>query len=158
MAAARKKETFWSEPIGKVDLQRVAVVPSGTSIIDAVKEMKYNQIGCVLVEDAQQKLIGILSNGDLMHEFVGSTLPGDTPVDTIMTKDPFTGTPELTVQEALEIFHTEPFRHMPILNGGRVEGILSIRGLMTFISEHLPLEVMNLPPDSSLIAARPSGE
>ncbi|MBN2163549.1 MAG: CBS domain-containing protein [Pontiellaceae bacterium] len=158
MAPTRKKQTFWSEPIGKVDLQKAAVVPSGTTIVDAVKEMKYNQIGCVLVVDKNGKLIGILSNGDLMHEFVGSTLPGDTPVDAIMTKEPFTGTPSLTVKEALEIFHTEPFRHMPILRGNQIQGILSIRGLMTFISEHLPLEVMNLPPDSSLIAARTSGE
>lgn len=158
MAARRKKETFWSEPIGKVDLQRAAVVPSGTTIINAVREMKYNQIGCVLVTDADGKLLGILSNGDLMHEFVGSTLPGDTPVDTIMTKEPFTGTPALTVQEALEIFHSRPFRHMPILRGDKIEGILSIRGLMAFIGEHLPLEVMNLPPDSSLIASRTSGE
>ena len=158
MSAARKIESFWSEPIGKVDLQRAAVVPSGTAIVDAVREMKYNQIGCVLVTDPGGKLIGILSNGDLMHEFVGSTLPGDTPVDTIMTRDPFTGTPGLTVKEALEIFHSQPFRHMPILRGDEIAGILSIRGLMTFISEHLPLEVMNLPPDSSLIAARPSGE
>ncbi len=158
MAARRKKETFWSEPIGKVDLERAAVVASGTTIVDAVKEMKYNQIGCVLITDAGGKLLGILSNGDLMHEFVGSTLPGDTPVDTIMTKEPFTGTPELTVQEALEIFHSQPFRHMPILRGDRIDGILSIRGLMSFISEHLPLEVMNLPPDSSLIASRTSGE
>ncbi len=156
--AARKKQIFWSEPIRKVDLQQAAVVPSGTAIIEAVKEMKYNQIGCVLVVDAKGKLLGILSNGDLMHEFVGSTLPGDTPIDTIMTKEPFTGTPDLTVQEALEIFHSEPFRHMPILRGGKIAGILSIRGLMAFISEHLPLEVMNLPPDSSLIASRTSGE
>lgn len=158
MAAARKKETFWSEPIGKVDLQRSAIVQTGTSITDAVKEMKYNQIGCVLVVDASRKIIGLLSNGDLMHEYVGSTLPGDTAVDIIMTKKPFTAAPTLTVQEALEIFHTKPFRHMPILNGEKIEGILSIRGLMVFISEHLPLEVMNLPPDSSLVASQASGE
>ena len=65
--AGRKKETFWSEPISKVDLQRPAVASTGTPIVEAVKEMKYNQIGCVLVVDAKQKLIGILSNGDLMH-------------------------------------------------------------------------------------------
>ena len=156
--AARKKQTFWSETISKVDLQQAAVVPLGTAITDAVRAMKDNQIGCVLVTDAKGKLVGILSNGDLMHEFVGSTLPGETPVDTIMTKNPFTASPKLTVQEALEIFHTEPFRHMPIVSGNRIEGILSIRGLMAFISEHLPLEVMNLPPDSSLVAARTSGE
>ncbi len=155
--AARKKQTFWSEPISKVDLQRAAVVISGTTIVDAVKEMKLNQIGCVLVVDAQEKLVGILSNGDLMHEFVGSTLPGETPVDAIMTRDPFTAMPELAVQEALEIFHSHPFRHLPILSGDKIDGILSIRGLMAFIGEHLPLEVMNLPPDSSLIAARVAG-
>lgn len=156
--AKRKKETFWSEPISKVEFQRAAVVPLGTTIIDAVKEMKYNQIGCVLVMDARQKLVGILSNGDLMHNFVGSSLPGETPVDTIMTKEPFTGTPALTVQETLEIFHSNSFRHMPILVGDKIEGIISIRGLMAFIGEHLPLDVMNLPPDSSLIAASASGE
>jgi CBS domain-containing protein len=155
---ARKKETFWAEPISKVDLQRPAIVPSGTPITAAVREMKNNQIGCVLVIDAGKKLIGILSNGDLMHEYVGSTLPGDTSVDIIMTKEPFSGTPVLSVQEALELFHSNTFRHLPILNGDRIEGILSIRGLMTFIGQHLPLEVMNLPPDSSLIASRTSGE
>jgi len=158
MAAARKRETFWSEPISKVDLQQAAVVPSGTTIVEAVKEMKLKRIGCVLVVDDEGKLTGILSNGDLMHEYVGSTLPGDTPVDAIMTRDPFTGSPELTVKDALELFHSQPFRHMPILSGGRIMGILSIRGLISFISEHLPLEVMNLPPDSSLIPAKPSGE
>jgi CBS domain-containing protein len=154
----RKKEAFWTEPIGKVDLQRPAVVKTGTTIIDAVKEMKYNQIGCVLVLDAGEKLIGILSNGDLMHDFVGSTLPGDTPVDTIMTREPFSAPPSMTVQEALEVFDSNKFRHLPILNGDSIEGILSVRGLMSFISEHLPLQVMNLPPDSSLIASHTSGE
>ncbi|HEY5653854.1 MAG TPA: CBS domain-containing protein [Pontiella sp.] len=158
MAGKKKKQTFWSERISKVELQQAAVVQSGTSIVDAVKEMKINRIGCVLVLDAEGKVLGILSNGDLMHEFVGSTLPGETPVDTIMTPDPFTGSPELTVQEALEIFHSKPFRHMPVLQNEKILGILSIRGLMAFIGEHLPVEVMNLPPDSSLIAARTSGE
>jgi CBS domain-containing protein len=154
----RKKQTFWSEPIGKVDLQHPAIVKSGTTIIDAVKEMKYNQIGCVLVVDGKKNLIGILSNGDLMHDFVGSTLPGDTPVDTIMTQAPFSATPAMTVQEALEVFDSNKFRHLPILSDAGIEGILSVRGLMSFISEHLPLQVMNLPPDSSLIAANTSGE
>ncbi len=154
----RKKATFWSEPVGKVELQRAAVVRSGTTIIDAVKEMKYNQIGCVLVLDAKKKVVGILSNGDLMHKFVGSTLPGDTPVDEIMTANPFSGTSATTVQEALEIFDANRFRHLPILEGDVIKGILSVRGLMTFISEHLPSRVMNLPPDSSLIASQTSGE
>ncbi len=154
----RKKRTFWSEPIGKVDLQKPAVVKTGTSIIDAVKEMKYNRIGCTLIIDAKGKLVGILSNGDLMHDFVGSTLPGDTPVDTIMTREPFTATTAMTVQEALEVFDSNKFRHLPILSGDSILGILSVRGLMTFISEHLPLQVMNLPPDSSLIASQASGE
>ncbi len=157
MAARRREQTFWTEPLSKVDLQRAAVVPTGTPIVEAVREMKLHQIGCVLVTDKDGKLIGILSNGDLMHEYVGSTLPGETPVDAIMTHDPFTGSPDLTVQESLEIFHSEPFRHMPILTGDKIEGILSIRGLIAFISEHLPLEVMNLPPDSSLIATRTFG-
>lgn len=154
----RKKRTFWSEPIGKVELQQPAIVQSGTSIIDAVKEMKYSQIGCVLVLDSAQKLIGILSNGDLMHNFVGSTLSGDTPVDMIMTKNPLSFTPALTVQEALEVFDSNKFRHLPILDGDTIEGLLSVRGLMTFIGEHLPRQVLNLPPDSSLIASQAFGE
>ncbi len=154
----RKKATFWSEPIGKVDLQTPAIVPSGTSIINAVREMKNNHIGCVLVLDAKKKLVGIMSNGDLMHNFVGTTLTGDTPVDEIMTRNPSSVQTSLTVQEALEIFDSSRFRHLPVLKGGKIEGVLSVRGLMTFISEHLPLQVMNLPPDSSLVASRPSGE
>jgi len=157
MTARRREQTFWSEPISKINLQRAAVVQSGTTIVEAVREMKLNHIGCVLVTDKPGELIGILSNGDLLHEFVGTTLPGDTPVDAIMTRDPFTETPALTVQDALELFYSKPFRHLPIMQENRIEGILSIRGLISFISEHLPLEVMNLPPDSSLIATRTFG-
>jgi len=46
MAAARKKQTFWSETISKVDLQRAAVVPQGTAITDAAVDtiLKYKKL------------------------------------------------------------------------------------------------------------------
>ena len=154
----QKKPVFWADSISKVELQTAAIVPSGTSIIDAVKEMKTYHIGCVLVVDEKGTLIGILSNGDLMHNFVGTTLTGETPVDTIMTKSPFSVQDTLSVKDAVEIFDSSRFRHLPVMKGKKIAGILSVRGLMTFISEHLPFQVLNLPPDSSLIATRPSGE
>lgn len=153
-----RKKSFWDDAVKKVFLQQPAIIKTDATVVDAVKEMQRFRIGCVLVVDNEDKLVGILSHGDIMHDYVGTTLPNDVAVDQLMTPNPFTITSNRTVKEVAEIFHTKAFRHLPVMKKGEIMGILSVRGLMSYIGENLPMEVLNLPPDSSLIASEQSGE
>lgn len=153
-----RKKSFWDDAVNKVYLQQPAIIKTDATVVDAVKEMQRYRIGCVLIVDKEEKLVGIMTHGDIMHDYVGTTLPNDVTVDQLMTPDPFAITGNRTVREVAEIFHTKPFRHLPVLKKGEIMGILSVRGLMSYIGENLPTDVLNLPPDSSLIASQQAGE
>lgn len=153
-----RKKSFWDDAVSKVHLQEPAIIRPDAPLVDAVKEMQRLHIGCVLIVDEEKNLLGILSHSDIMHDYVGSTLPGDVTLDQLLTPDPYTISTDRTVREVAEIFHAKPFRHLPVLKEGKILGILSVRGLMSYIGENLPKDVLNLPPDSSLIASRPAGE
>ncbi len=150
--------SFWEQKIGLVSLQKPAIVKSGTSIKEAVQLMQKKKIGCILVVDENENIIGIATDGDLMHEFVGSTLSGDAAIDNIMSVNPKTADKNATVTEIVEMFYHNKFRHIPVIDeNNKVIGILSVRGLMNYIAEHMPAEVLNLPPDSSIQSTDTAG-
>ena len=152
-----KRKSFWEHPISRVELQKPPMVSPETTVVDAVKEMQRFRIGCVLIADSEGKLVGIMSHGDIMHDYVGSTLPGDVTVGILMTEDPFTITQRKTVQEVAEIFDTHQFRHLPVVKKGEILGVLSVRSLMNYIGENLPMDVLNLPPSSIIASERAGG-
>ncbi|HEX9474657.1 MAG TPA: CBS domain-containing protein, partial [Steroidobacteraceae bacterium] len=59
----------------------------------------------------------------------------DTPVHQIMTKDVYTVEPGLSVEQCMEIMTNRRFRHLPVLDGGRVIGMLSIGDLVRAVLE-----------------------
>ena len=150
--------SFWEQKIGLVSLQKPSIVKSGTSITEAVRLMQKMKVGCVLVEDEGSTILGIVTDGDLMHDFVGSTLSGDSAIDNIINDAVTIVSDKSTVTEAVELFYYNKFRHLPVVNEKKkVIGILSVRGLMNYIAEHMPSEVLNLPPDSSIQSTDTAG-
>jgi len=153
-----KSRSFWEQKIGLVSLQNPAIVKSGTSIKEAVRLMQQMKIGCVLVENEAGKIVGIITDGDLMHDFVGSTLSGDAAIDNIMNVSLQMVDKNATVTEIVELFYHNKFRHIPVIDENKkVIGILSVRRLMNYIAEHMPSEVLNLPPDSSIQSTDTAG-
>jgi len=156
--ATLKSPSFWEQKIGLVSLQKPAIVKSGTSIKEAVRLMQQMKIGCVLVENEAEKIAGIVTDGDLMHDFVGSTLSGDAAIDNIMNTSMQMVDKNSTVTEIVELFYHNKFRHIPVTDEKeKVIGILSVRRLMNYIAEHMPSEVLNLPPDSSIQSTDTAG-
>ena len=146
-----KSQSFWEQKVGLVNLQKPTIVKSGSSITEAVRLMQKMKVGCVLVEDVAGSILGIVTDGDLMHDFVGSTLSGDASIDKMMVEEITMVDKTATVTEAVELFYFNKFRHIPVIDGNKkVIGILSVRGLMNYIAEHMPSEVLNLPPDRSI--------
>ena len=111
-----------------------AVAPD-VPVIDAIRLMAEKRIGAVLVMDGA-RLAGILSERDYARKVV---LEGrsskDTPVRAIMTADVVTVTPEATVPACMQVVTKHRIRHLPVVEPGRVAGMISIGDLVAAVIE-----------------------
>jgi len=111
----------------------VWTVSPSASVFDAIAMMGKKQVGALLVmEDA--KLVGILSERDYARKIIlkGRTSK-DTAVGEIMTSPVRYATPEETVDECMRIMTASRVRHLPVVEDGKVVGIISIGDLVNWI-------------------------
>ena len=101
-------------------------LPSTASVQQALELMRNNRIRSVMVID-DGALAGIVTQGDCAIKVL---LPGlsatQTLVSEIMTRSPLTVTMNETLQQCMAIMTTRNFRHLPVLDKGRVLGMVSI--------------------------------
>lgn len=116
--------------------QELSFVTSSTSVRDAVKTMARRRISAVMVRDAG-RLVGIFTERDLALKVIAADLsPDATTVATVMTRDPDTLAPDDTAHHALTLMRERHYRHLPVVDGESVIGIVSVRDLYdTVLSE-----------------------
>jgi CBS domain-containing protein len=108
-------------------------VEPGETITEVAQRMVERNVGAVLVLDAGRP-VGIMTERDLMRA-VARGLHGDAVVAEYMTTDPETIEPDDTTQHAAVLMIHGGFRHLPVVEGDDVVGILSIRDLMRIALE-----------------------
>ena len=95
-------------------------------ISEAVSVLAERRIGAVVVAGADGQVLGILSERDVVRALAaGPGVLGD-PVSRYMTAKVITCTPDTSVVDAMEEMSDGRFRHLPVLEGGRLTGIISI--------------------------------
>ncbi len=87
------------------------------------------KVGAAAVVDPEDRVIGIVTERDLLRA-LGTGLDVSTPVGALMSSGPITLAAADPVAVALEIFREHHFRHLPVLDQGRLVGMLSIRHLV----------------------------
>ena len=114
------------------------------AVIDAVRKMAERGIGALLVMEGP-RLVGILSERDYARKIV---LQGrsskDTPVRDIMTADVITVAPEHSCDHCMQVVTDRRIRHLPVVEGGEVVGILSIGDLVRVVIEQQQQELEQL--------------
>jgi CBS domain-containing protein len=120
---------------------RAVVSISPEASVAAVAEIIASQrIGAVVVVDTEQHLLGILSERDVVKGLAAhGTDVLKFKVADLMTRDVVTATPDVTVARAMEIMDGGYFRHLPVLENGKLAGIVSIRDLVKYrmtLQEH----------------------
>jgi len=112
---------------------KLLTVKEDVSIVQAAKIMGSNHIGCLLVFDAQDKLIGVVSERDMIEKVLG-TLPSaeNVLVKNVMTKKVISCTMETPIAEVEQLMAEHKIRHVPIMEDGRPVGIISSRDVIAY--------------------------
>jgi CBS domain-containing protein len=103
-----------------------SVEPTRT-IAEVAQVLSTKRIGAVLVMDSAKQLLGILTERDLLHALAAHgarTL--DMTAGQLMTRSLTTATPETTEVELMEMMTHGRFRHLPVLDKGKLIGLVSI--------------------------------
>ncbi len=103
-------------------------VPASATIGDAARSMAERAVGAVVVVEGDA-IVAILTERDVMRA-VGAGQDGRAPVADWMTQHPDTVEPGDTSDHAASLMIHGGYRHLPVVEGGKVVGIVSIRDLM----------------------------
>ncbi len=110
-------------------------VASTMTIAEAVAEMNRNRIGSILILEGH-RLVGIFTERDVLRRVVGAGVaPEVMRVADVMSKELITITPETTVEETMVIFAEKRCRHLPVLENGRLAGLISIGDISRWVSD-----------------------
>jgi CBS domain-containing protein len=110
-------------------------VPPDAVVIDAIRVMAEKHVGALLVMEGA-RLVGILSERDYARKVVLMGRSSDsTPVRDIMTAAVRTIEPDGTVDDAMRVMTEHRIRHLPVLQGSKVVGIVSIGDLVKSVIE-----------------------
>ena len=118
----------------------VETVTADTSVHDAVRRLGEKRIGALpVVEDGQ--IAGIISERDVIYRLRdhGPDMLG-WPVSRIMSSPAITATPDTEVLVALALMTQRRIRHLPVVDGGKIRGIVSIGDLVKHRMERIEAE------------------
>ena len=108
----------------------VSVTPDDT-VLAAARTLTQHRIGAALVRDAAGEVLGIISERDIVRGMAGHGQGTTTlKVSEFMTSDLVTVTPETPVTHALALMTRRRIRHLPVLEGGKLRGLVSIGDLV----------------------------
>ena len=112
--------------LGEVMTKDVLTVEPSDTIGEAAEKMTGQGVGAVVVSDFG-RMIGILSERDIMRAVADRVHSSEARVREWMTADPVTATTDTSVEEAGQTMIERGFRHIPVVAGERAVGIVSIR-------------------------------
>ena len=113
-------------------------------VIEAIRLMAEKRIGALLVMDGT-RLLGIVSERDYARKIVlQGRSSADTPVRTIMTADVISVRLEDTAEHCMQVVTEQRIRHLPVLRGGEVIGVVSIGDLVKAVIEDQQVELDQL--------------
>jgi CBS domain-containing protein len=106
----------------------ITVAPEDT-LGEVAERMTRQNTGAVVVKDFG-RLIGILTERDMLRAMAARVHTSDARVRQWMTADPVTASPEMDLDEAAQVMLDNGFRHLPVLEGETVLGVVSLRRVL----------------------------
>jgi CBS domain-containing protein len=110
--------------------RKVYSIDAASTVLEAARFMMEHNIGALPVL-RNGELTGIISERDIMNRVVATgRTPGHTAVSEVMTANPRAVSLDETLEDCLFMMHEFGFRHLPIIEGKELKGVVSLRDVM----------------------------
>lgn len=122
-------------------LREMVTISAVSPVLEAVRRMDEANTGSVVVVDGD-RVVGIFTERDLMRRVVLKDRPvGSTPVSQVMTRELIFTEPSEPGEEAMSKMTRHRCRHLPVVDGERLVGLISIGDVMKEISDEQSVEI-----------------
>jgi len=108
---------------------QISKADTNTPISQVAKQMKDINVGSIPITDNQQKPVGIVTDRDIVIRGVGQGISGNETVDKVMSKKVISVTSDTDVHEAARIMGENQIRRLPVVDNGKLVGIVAIGDL-----------------------------
>jgi CBS domain-containing protein len=123
-------------PLNELPLKEPLVLGPESTVSQAIELMRRHREGCVFVEDKAESLIGVFTERDVTTRVAApGRSPDSTRLDQVMTQNPVTLLKDDPLAWALHRMGVDGYRHLPVLDDGRLIGFLSVRGVLGALLE-----------------------
>ena len=153
MAATKNIEDILKETkIHQILRPKVVVTLPSTKLQEALDLMHREKSGYIIIADEHSKLVGMFTEREVLMNVMKPGVSMSEPIEKYMRRDVHPLKKSDTVGQALDFMNKFSIRHIPLLDEfEQVTGILSIRTIVSYMSELFPTGVFNLPPKSDQI-------
>ena len=151
-----KLREFLGQPLSALELAEPTLISPTSSLADAIAAMRDRHDSCALIAE-DGTLRGIITERDVLFEFVDESVDWEQPVQAVMTAGPASIDHEESIGAAIRLMRERDFRTVPIVDGGSVRGLVRLADLIRNIAELFPEEILNLPPRANQQMKAPEG-
>lgn len=121
----------------KAHADMLVTVPASATVMQAVQALAEHRIGAVLIRNEDGLVDGIFTERDVLLRVVHAGRdPHNTPISLVMTRDVRFVSPGTTVEAALALMHVNRFRHLLVMDGPRVLGLVSMGDMVNHLIRH----------------------
>ena len=118
-------------------MDKLHSLPASASVAEAVETMAAHEIGALVVSTEDELVGGIFTERDVMMRVVRAGLdPKKTPLSLVMTRDVHFVSPGTTLEAALALMYVHRHRHLLVIDGPHVHGLVSMRDLAYQLIRH----------------------
>ena len=131
---------------------KLVTAPPTLTLEEALDRMHRERAGYIVVADEHLKVVGMFTEREVLMNVLKKGVDLNDPMSKYMRRDVHTLKKTDSVQAALDAMSEFSIRHIPLVDEfGQMNGVLSIRTIVNFLSELFPKEVFNLPPKADQI-------
>jgi CBS domain-containing protein len=123
------------DAIGELMTRDVVTVPPDASVRDALRAMIDRDIGSVIVVDADGRAAGIFTERDVTRHVITDAALLDEPVADLMSSPPITVAPGDQVVDVFELMNGKGIRRLPVVEDGRLVGIVTEGDLRRWVGQ-----------------------
>jgi CBS domain-containing protein len=135
-----------AEPVGQLELTDFCIVTADSTVREAVSRMRATRHNCAFIVGEKTRIVGILTDRDVLKKVVSNKDVWDKSVREVMTPNPDTVAPDQNAHEAMAMMQEGGYRNVPVVDGETIIGNMTHFAVLQFLTDNIPEIVYNLPP------------